>query len=324
MFNLKSTALIAALLSATGTMGFAHATLEQPQAVAGKTAKLVLRVPHGCDGEATHTVRIDLPEGFYNAKPMPKAGWVLETETGAYETPYNNHGKIMESGVRAITWSGGHLENDWYDEFTFRGTVGPNVAAETVLYFPALQTCANGVADWTNTSGEKGGKNPSPKLTVVAGDMSHAGHNHMAQNDKAGDLQITGAFTRETLPNAPVAGGFFTVTNKGLSDDRLIGASTDIAGRVEIHEMAMENDVMKMRELEDGLPIPAGETVALKPGGYHVMFMDLNQALTHGQSVAVTLEFENAGQVDLTLPVQKRQGAAGHTGHQGHDMKNGH
>ena len=325
MFNLKTTALIMGFLSTTGTTAFAHATLEQSHAVAGKTAKIVLRVPHGCNGEATHTVRIDLPEGFYNAKPMPKAGWTLETETGAYETPYNNHGKTMESGVRTITWSGGHLESDWYDEFTFRGTVGPNVAAETVMYFPALQTCANGVADWTNTSGEKGGKNPSPKLTVVAGEMSHASHQNTMGDHVVGDLHINGAFSRETLPNAPVAGGFFTVTNKGQSDDRLIGATSNIAGRVEIHEMAMENDVMKMRELPDGLSIPAGATVELKPGGYHIMFMDLNTGLSQGDTVTVTLEFEKAGKTTLTMPVEPRQGAMGNMGGaMGHGGQSGH
>ena len=156
--------------------------------------------------------------------------------------------------------------------------------------------------------------------------MNHMDHGTYAQGmhavETVGDLEISGFYSRETLPNAPVAGGFMTITNNGSADDRLIAASSDISGRVEIHEMAMENDVMKMRELADGLPIPAGATVELKPGGYHVMFMELNKALVQGDTVSVTLEFEQAGSMTITMPVAARQGGMGHTGHSGH-MKHG-
>lgn len=118
-----------------------------------------------------------------------------------------------------------------------------------------------------------------------------------------GALVISGGFSRATLPNAPVAGGFLTIENSGTEDDRLIGAASEIAGRVEVHEMAMEGEVMKMRELKDGLPIPAGETVELKPGGFHVMFMDLKQPFVEGGKVMVTLTFEKAGSVEVPLMV---------------------
>lgn len=133
-----------------------------------------------------------------------------------------------------------------------------------------------------------------------------------------GDLTISHPFSRATLPNAPVAGGFFTVTNNGAEDDRLIGASSDVAGHLEVHEMAMEGDIMRMRELKDGLPIPAGETVELKPGGYHVMFMDLKQPLVQGEIVMVTLVFEKAGEIEIPLaigaPNAKGHGAMHHDG----------
>ncbi|KKB08365.1 hypothetical protein VE26_15535 [Devosia chinhatensis] len=116
-----------------------------------------------------------------------------------------------------------------------------------------------------------------------------------------GAIEISGAFTRATLPNAPVAGGFMTITNTGTEDDRLVGVETGIAKEGQIHEMAMEGDVMKMRQLTDGLLIPAGESVSLAPGGYHLMFMGLNAAIAEGDAVPVTLIFEKAGTITLDL-----------------------
>jgi copper(I)-binding protein len=118
-----------------------------------------------------------------------------------------------------------------------------------------------------------------------------------------GDLQIAGAFSRATLPNAPVAGAYFIVTNSGTADDRLIAVSTPVAGTAEIHQMQMEGDVMKMKALPDGLVIPAGGSVTLKPGGYHLMFMELKAPLVEGQSIPVTLTFEKAGKVEIEVLV---------------------
>lgn len=118
-----------------------------------------------------------------------------------------------------------------------------------------------------------------------------------------GPLVLSGGFSRATLPNAPVAGGFLTIQNTGTADDRLIGVSSEVAGHVEVHEMAMVGDVMKMRQLKDGLPIPAGQTVTLKPGGIHVMFMGLKQPLVQGKTVIVTLTFEKAGSVQIPLAI---------------------
>lgn len=116
-----------------------------------------------------------------------------------------------------------------------------------------------------------------------------------------GDLTITGPFSRATLPNAPVGGGFFTITNAGPADDRLVAAESSIAKETQIHEMAMEGDVMKMRQLVDGLVIPAGQTVALEPGGLHLMFMGLNGPIVEGDAVPLTLTFEKAGTISLDL-----------------------
>ncbi len=119
-----------------------------------------------------------------------------------------------------------------------------------------------------------------------------------------GALELNGPFARATLPNAPVAGGFLTIVNTGSEDDRLVSASADIARETQIHEMAMEGDVMKMRELPDGIVIPAGGSVVLEPGGYHLMMMGLTGALVEGETVPVTLTFEKAGAVTVDLHIE--------------------
>jgi copper(I)-binding protein len=145
-------------------------------------------------------------------------------------------------------------------------------------------------------------------LGVAVPVMAHEAHTEAAgveaaacDNVTVDDLEISGPFTRSTLPNAPVGGGFLTIKNNGASEDRLISATSDIAKDTQIHEMAMEGDVMKMRQLKDGLVIPAGETVSLAPGGYHIMFMGLTGAIAEGDTVPVTLTFEKAGAVTVEL-----------------------
>ena len=128
-----------------------------------------------------------------------------------------------------------------------------------------------------------------------------------------GDLTLTHGFAFATLPNQPVAGGFMTIENAADADDRLIAATSDIADVMQFHTMAMDGGVMVMRELPDGLELPAGETVKLEPGGYHIMFMQLNAPLVEGDTVPVTLTFEQAGDVDVILPIiRKTAGGMGH------------
>jgi len=121
---------------------------------------------------------------------------------------------------------------------------------------------------------------------------------------KAGDLAISQAWSRATPGGAKVAGGFLTIENKGTTADRLLSGTAEIAGKVEIHEMSMDNGVMKMRPLDKGLPIEPGKTVLLAPGGYHIMLMDLKAGLKQGEKVPVTLQFEKAGKVQVTLDVE--------------------
>ena len=116
-----------------------------------------------------------------------------------------------------------------------------------------------------------------------------------------GDISIFGPFTRATLPNAPVAGGFLSIVNSGDEVDRLVSAHAAISGETQIHEMAVESGVMKMRQLADGLEIPAGGEVVLAPGGYHLMFMSLLQPIIEGERVPVTLVFGKAGEIRVEL-----------------------
>ncbi len=116
---------------------------------------------------------------------------------------------------------------------------------------------------------------------------------------KHGDLEISQPWTRATPPRAPTGGGYVTITNTGSEPDRLVAASTDIAGMTEIHEMSMDGGVMKMRPVGEGITIAPGETVVLGPGGLHIMMMKLKGPIAKGESVPVTLTFEKAGDVTL-------------------------
>jgi copper(I)-binding protein len=144
-----------------------------------------------------------------------------------------------------------------------------------------------------------------------------------AQEVKAGDLVITQAWSRATPGGAKVGGGYLTIENKGSAPDRLIGGSADVADKVQVHEMAMNNGVMTMRPLDKGLVIEPGKTVKLAPGGYHLMLLDLKSPLKQGDKLPVTLEFERAGKVSLSLDVQGigAQGPAGAGGPGNMEMK---
>ena len=141
-----------------------------------------------------------------------------------------------------------------------------------------------------------------------------------AEEVKAGDLVITQAWSRATPSGAKIAGGYLTIENKGAVADRLVGGSGDIAGKVEVHEMSMNNGVMTMRALDKGLVIEPGKTVKLAPGGYHLMIMDLKSPFKQGDKVPVTLEFEKAGKVALSLDVQGVGAQAPAGGSDGHMM----
>ena len=308
--------LCAVAAIATAGSAHAHATFTSRTVVADSYVVLALQVPHGCDGQATNEVRIELPEGFVFAKPQPKAGWELEIINGEYKKTYDDHGTDVSAGPVEIRWKGGDLPDAYYDTFTVRGKIA-GLDAGTTLAFPATQLCGRDASvAWTEIAAPGADahalKSPAPTVKVVAKEAHGAGeHDHGAAAGQvtgpagvAGDLELENAFTRAMLPGQPVGGGFVTIRNGGSEDDVLVSISSPAAEVVELHEMAMEGEVMKMRKLEAGIPVPAGQTVELKPGGLHMMFMQVKEPFKEGDSVPVTLVFERAGSVDIVLPVQ--------------------
>ena len=132
-------------------------------------------------------------------------------------------------------------------------------------------------------------------------------------------------WARATAPRQTVGGVYVTLTSP--VDDRLLSASSPVAGHAEVHEMTMEGNVMRMRELTGGLKLPAGQAVALAPGGLHVMLVDLKQPLAVGQVIPVQLRFEHAPPVDLQVrvaPVGAQAPGAASLGAQGSGMEHAH
>lgn len=135
-------------------------------------------------------------------------------------------------------------------------------------------------------------------------------------------IELSEPWTRATPPSAQVAGGYIMISNTGKMADRLIGGSAAFAERVEIHEMSMVNDVMKMRPLEAGLEIAPGDMATLQPGGYHLMFMGLKEGLKAGEMHQVTLTFEHAGDIEAMFSVAEM--GAQSSGHQDHMSGDNH
>jgi periplasmic copper chaperone A len=125
-----------------------------------------------------------------------------------------------------------------------------------------------------------------------------------AENAASGNLVITQAWSRATPGGARVAGGYLTIENKGTSPERLLSGSTTVAKKIEVHQMAIDNGVMTMREVEGGLVIEPGKTVTFAPGGHHLMFLGLEAPFKQGEQVPVTLKFEHAGAVKVAFEVQ--------------------
>ncbi len=135
----------------------------------------------------------------------------------------------------------------------------------------------------------------------------------MASEARVGDIVVEKGWSRAAPGGAKVAGGFVVIRNEGSADDRLVAVETGIAERGEIHEMSVDdNGVMTMRPLADGLAIPAGETVTLKPGSFHLMFMGLGAQPEEGESFAVRLIFEKAGAVEAMFEVTGMGGGKMH------------
>jgi copper(I)-binding protein len=116
----------------------------------------------------------------------------------------------------------------------------------------------------------------------------------------AADIVLDGLQFRATVGSIPSSAGYLTIQNNGTDNDWLMAATSDLARKTELHSMTMDNGVMRMRQVEGGIPVPAGQMVTLAPGGYHIMLIGLNAPLHAGQAYDVTLDFRHAGPMTIS------------------------
>jgi copper(I)-binding protein len=151
---------------------------------------------------------------------------------------------------------------------------------------------------------------------LVAAALSLAVGAAAAEDFTAGNITISSPWARATPKGTTVGAAYMTLTNKGTEADRLVGGSSPVAGKLEVHEMSMRNGVMTMRPVEGGLEIKPSQTVVLKPESFHIMLIGLKQPLVKGEHVKATLEFAKAGKVDVDYAVEAI-GAPGPSGGMG-------
>jgi periplasmic copper chaperone A len=138
---------------------------------------------------------------------------------------------------------------------------------------------------------------------AIASAASHA--------QSKGDVRIENPWARATVPGAAVGGGYLVIRNNRAAPDRLVAATSPASARVEIHEMAMEKDIMRMREVKS-VEVPAKSAVEFKPGGFHLMLVELKAPLRKGDKVPVLLRFEKAGEIKVELSVEARDAQGAH------------
>lgn len=297
----------------------AHAVLERREAQADGFYRGVIQITHGCRDAATTSVRVTIPEGAVGARPMAKPGWTVATVQGAYARSYPFVHGSLSAGVKEITWSGNRLPADQFDEFVFSVRLSDGFSPGEAVYFPVVQTCESGESRWVEVP--RAGQDahalaaPAPFVRIVAGDRAQAAAGPAPV--RAGDLAIEQPWLRATPAGARVAGGYVRITNTGTVADRLVSAAIPSAGRGEVHEMSTEGGIMKMREVAGGLEIGPGRTVELKPGGFHLMYLDLASGLKPGDTVRGTLTFARAGTVEVVFAVAP-MGAPGPAAAGGH------
>ena len=273
---LSRLALVALFAS---TAASAHVTLPPGGATAGSDYEAAFRVGHACkDAQATTGITVQLPEGFRLSEAQARKGWTLASNPREVAWKAESPATALPGAERA--------------EFIVRGKLTDQPGP---LYFKVLQTCDKGSADWAQLPGTGADKPafPAARLDVLAPGVAA--------------VDVRDAWVRPTVPGQSGTGAFMKLN--APSGARLVGVSTSAAGIAEVHEMKMEGDTMRMREVKGGLTLPARQTVELKPSGYHVMLMDLKQPLPKGATVPMTLRFEDAKGVASTLAVQVPVGA---------------
>ena len=271
------------------TAASAHVTLPPGGATAGTDYDAAFRVGHACkDAQATTGITVQLPEGFRLSEAQARKGWTLASNPREVAWKAESPATALPGAERA--------------EFIVRGKLTDQPGP---LYFKVLQTCDKGSADWAQLPGPGADKQafPAARLDVLAPGVAA--------------VDVRDAWVRQTVPGQSGTGAFMKLS--APSGARLVGASTPAAGVAEVHEMKMDGDTMRMREVQGGLLLPPRQTVELKPSGYHLMLMDLKQPMAKGATVPMTLRFEDAKGVkstlELKLPVGAPEGAPAAGGH---------
>ncbi|MET0382115.1 MAG: copper chaperone PCu(A)C [Burkholderiaceae bacterium] len=271
-------------LSCAAACAGAHVVLPPGGAAAGSTYAAAFKVGHACKGStATTALAIHLPDGFTLVRAQPRDGWALET------------------GPHDVRWTASNpkmaLPGASSDSFV---VVGKLTSVPGPLWFRASQTCDAGSADWAAVPGAGNAKPefPAPRLDVLAPGVAA--------------LDVRDAWARPTVAGQPAAALYAVLT--APSGGRVVGA-TSAVGAVSLHEMRMDGDVMRMRELDDGLELPPGQAVPLSPNGLHFMLTGLKQPLIAGTQVPLTLRFVDRegrkGDLDVQVPVGAAPPAAG-------------
>jgi periplasmic copper chaperone A len=170
MMMSKTMWFLAAIAAFAASPASAHITLENREATIGSSYKAVFAVPHGCAGSATIKIRVQIPEGVIAVKPMPKPGWNVEAIKGKYAGDYDYHGAKLSDGVREVVWSGGKLSDDNYDEFVISTYLTGALKPNTILYFPTVQECEEGISRWIDIPAEASAhesKSPAPSVKLM-------------------------------------------------------------------------------------------------------------------------------------------------------------
>ena len=166
--RVRAFTLAAALALFNAQAALAHVTLSQTRAPAGAPYTAFFRIGHGCAGSATTALRVEIPEGLSGVKPQPKPGWSLRIDHAPLARPVRGEGgRMLTERVSALTWTGGPLPDDQWDEF---GVSARLPSTPGVLYFPAVQTCGRGEVRWTDLpvpgAPQPSGAHPAPVLTL--------------------------------------------------------------------------------------------------------------------------------------------------------------
>jgi periplasmic copper chaperone A len=146
MFTVLRLVVVIGASGLMATTAFAHVTLATKEVPVGAEYKAIFRVPHGCTGSATVKLSVEVPAGVIGVKPQPKSGWQIEIVKGPSDRP-DHHAAVSEV-VKTITWSGGNLPDDYYDEFVLIGRIDKALEPGATLYFPVTQTCERGIEHW--------------------------------------------------------------------------------------------------------------------------------------------------------------------------------